>query len=81
MSPQFPPILPTFIFLTISSRIAPNQVRPPPHNGCAAETMSTLQYAHNAKKIKNKAKVNTLAKAIEIKGAVLLEGEGLASYG
>eukprot|EP00668_Euglena_longa_P006428 GGOE01007659.1.p1 GENE.GGOE01007659.1~~GGOE01007659.1.p1 ORF type:complete len:890 (-),score=332.24 GGOE01007659.1:863-3484(-) len=32
-----------------------------------AETMSTLQYAHNAKKIKNKAKVNTLAKAIEIK--------------
>eukprot|EP00667_Euglena_gracilis_P006968 EG_transcript_7027 len=32
-----------------------------------AETMSTLQYAHNAKKIKNKAKVNTLGKALEIK--------------
>lgn len=30
MSPQFPPILPTFIFLTISSRIAANLVRPPP---------------------------------------------------
>jgi WD40 repeat protein len=32
-----------------------------------AETMSTLQYAYNAKKIKNKAKVNTMAKAIEVK--------------
>ena len=30
--------------------------------------MSTLQYAHNAKKIKHKAKQNTLAKAIEVKG-------------
>jgi hypothetical protein len=32
-----------------------------------AESMSTLQYAHNAKKIKHKAKQNTLAKAIEVK--------------
>ena len=32
-----------------------------------AETMSTLQYANNAKKIKHKAKVNSLGKALEIK--------------
>ena len=41
-----------------------------PHVRAASlvETMSTLQYAYNAKKIKNKAKVNTMAKAIEVKG-------------
>eukprot|EP01004_Peranema_trichophorum_P004254 NODE_318_length_2966_cov_42.475554_g275_i0.p1 GENE.NODE_318_length_2966_cov_42.475554_g275_i0~~NODE_318_length_2966_cov_42.475554_g275_i0.p1 ORF type:complete len:710 (+),score=156.12 NODE_318_length_2966_cov_42.475554_g275_i0:549-2678(+) len=32
-----------------------------------AETLSTLQYAFNAKKIKHKAKVNNLSKQIEIK--------------
>eukprot|EP00993_Chasmostoma_nieuportense_P000968 NODE_188_length_2767_cov_22.324621_g174_i0.p1 GENE.NODE_188_length_2767_cov_22.324621_g174_i0~~NODE_188_length_2767_cov_22.324621_g174_i0.p1 ORF type:complete len:858 (-),score=316.05 NODE_188_length_2767_cov_22.324621_g174_i0:193-2706(-) len=31
------------------------------------ESLSTLQYAYNAKKIKHKAKVNNLGKAIEIK--------------
>eukprot|EP00669_Euglena_mutabilis_P008524 TRINITY_DN3565_c0_g1_i1.p1 TRINITY_DN3565_c0_g1~~TRINITY_DN3565_c0_g1_i1.p1 ORF type:complete len:406 (+),score=145.88 TRINITY_DN3565_c0_g1_i1:277-1494(+) len=32
-----------------------------------SETLSTLQYAHNAKKIKHQAKQNTVAKAAEIK--------------
>lgn len=32
-----------------------------------AESLSTLQYAYNAKKIKHKAKVNNLSKQIEIK--------------